>query len=52
MQTSTPGILRALLMTTSSLAGVTTRDFDEAKNLFYRPVARDILYSEETEGLS
>ena len=29
-----------------------TRDFEEAKALFYRPVARDILYSEETEGLS
>jgi len=29
-----------------------TRDFDEARRLFYRPVARDILYSAETEGLS
>jgi len=27
-----------------------TRDFDEAKNLFYRPVARDILYVEGMEG--
>ena len=26
-----------------------TRDFDEAKNLFYRPVARDILYSGERD---
>ncbi len=29
-----------------------TRDFNEARTLFYRPVARDILYSEESEGLS
>ncbi len=29
-----------------------TRDFSEARTLFYRPVARDILYSEESEGLS